>query len=72
MCAAMGLDHPSQLSPSIMVKRVNHSMVQSFAEIYQHYDDNSLLNGTAPERFQRLWDASTAEVFSPPVPQITR
>ena len=72
MVAAMGLDHPSQLGPSIMVKRVNHSMVQSFTEIYPHYELNSLLDGTAPERFQRLWELADVDVFSPPVPQIVR
>ncbi len=72
MVAAMGLDHPSQLSPTVVVKRVNHSMVQSFGEIYPHYEVNSLLDGTAPERFQELWDLAAVDVFSPPVPQIVR
>src|SRR6478735_329644 len=65
MVAAMGLDHPSQLGPSLMVKRVNHSIVQTFSEIYPHYELNSLLDGTAPERFQALWDVADADVFSP-------
>ncbi len=48
MVAAMGLDHPSQLNPSLMVKRVNQSIVQTFAEIYPHYELNCLIDGTGP------------------------
>ena len=40
MVAAMGLDHPSQLCPELMVKRVTESYVQTFAEIYPHYELN--------------------------------
>ena len=43
--------------------------MQTFAEIYPHYELNSLLDGTAPERFQALWDVADADVFSPPAPR---
>jgi glutamate synthase domain-containing protein 2 len=72
MVAAMGLDHTSQLSPTMVVKRVSHSQVQSFSEIYEHYDENSLLDGAAPERFQSWWDLASPDVFSPPIAPITR
>jgi glutamate synthase domain-containing protein 2 len=72
MIAAMGLDHTSQLSPSLVVKRVNHSLVQTFTEIYPHYEERSLLDGTAPERFQRAWDLASPDAFTPPIPQIAR
>jgi glutamate synthase domain-containing protein 2 len=72
MVAAMGLDHPSQLSPSLVVKRINHSRVETYSEIYPHYEPNSLIDGTAPERFMPLWDAASPDAFSPPIQQITR
>ena len=31
-----------------MVKRVTESYVQTFAEIYPHYELNAFLNGTGP------------------------
>jgi glutamate synthase domain-containing protein 2 len=68
MVAAMGLDHPSQLNSSHVVKRVTHSMVQTFTEIYDPWQPDELLVGTAPDRFQVLWDLATPEVFAPPVP----
>ena len=72
MVAAMGLDHPSQLCPELMVKRVTESYVQSFAEIYPHYPHNAFVDGKAPERFQQMWDAASPERFMPPIPQLIR
>ena len=72
MVAAMGLDHPSELNPSLVVKRVNHSIVRTFAEIYPHYDLNCLIEGTGPERFQHLWDIADVDSFSPPTTQLIR
>jgi glutamate synthase domain-containing protein 2 len=66
MIAAMGLDHPSQLSPDLMIKRVSHSRVQSFREIYDHFEPDCLINGSAEHRLQQLWDLASPEVFSPP------
>jgi glutamate synthase domain-containing protein 2 len=69
MVAAMGLDHPSQLSPDQVFKRIDQTHVQSFTEIYQAAGvPNALVEGTAPERFQALWDRATPEAFHPPVP----
>jgi glutamate synthase domain-containing protein 2 len=72
MVAAMGLDHTSQLCPELMVKRVTESYVQTFAEIYPHYERDAFLNGTAPERFQALWDLASPETFTPPIPVMVR
>ena len=57
----MGLDHPSQLCPELMVKRVTESYVQTFAEIYPHYELNALLDGTAPRALPALWDMATSD-----------
>jgi hypothetical protein len=39
--------------------------VQTFTEIYHRYAPNMLIDGTAPERYQQLWDRASAEVFTP-------
>jgi glutamate synthase domain-containing protein 2 len=67
MVAAMGLDHPSQLTPDHVVKRVSHMRVETFTEIYKPLAPNQLLQGAAPERLQRVWDLATPESFRPPV-----
>ena len=72
MVAAMGLDHPSQLSPDLVVKRVTHSYVQTFSEIYPHHDERSLIEGTAPARFQRMWDSASPDRFAPPIALMIR
>jgi len=61
--AAMGLDHPSELAPHHVVKRVNATQVMSLDEIYPVTTPGSLANGTGPERLQRYWRESTAETF---------
>jgi glutamate synthase domain-containing protein 2 len=72
MIAAMGLDHPSQLSPDLLIKRVSHSRVQTFREIYDHWEENALLEGAAEPRFQQLWEVASPEVFSPPARPVVR
>ena len=61
--AAMGLDHPSELAPHHVVRRVNATHVASLDEIYPFVTDGQLLDGTAPERMQRYWHESAAEAF---------
>jgi glutamate synthase domain-containing protein 2 len=71
MVAAMGLDHPSQLHPDLIVKRINHQRVETFTEIYQPFAPDVFLAGTAPERFQNMWDLASAETFRSPALPIT-
>ncbi|MEL7210462.1 MAG: glutamate synthase-related protein, partial [Actinomycetota bacterium] len=66
MVAAMGLDHCNGLRPHHVAKRVSASLVQSFSEIYERFEPDSLLNGSAPERAQAVWDRATPEHFLPP------
>jgi hypothetical protein len=68
MIAAMGLDHPSQLTPDHVVKRISHTVVQTYRETYSPWAPNQLLDGNAPERFQFLWDVASPDQFHPPVP----
>ncbi len=72
LVAAMGLDHPSQLSPDLVVKRVSHSRVQTFRETYDYWDEGCLLDESAPARFQRLWDLASLDVFAPRMPPVIR
>ena len=61
--AAMGLDHPGELAPHHVVKRVNATQVMSLDEIYPTTSPGSLIAGTGPERLQRYWRESSAETF---------
>jgi hypothetical protein len=56
MVAAMGLEHPSGLTPYHVAKRVSQREVMTFGEIYPIYEPGDLVSGEAPERFQMMWD----------------
>jgi len=61
--AAMGLEHPSQLAPHHVFKRINAMQVASLDEIYQFLKPGQFLDGTGPERLQRYWNESTSAQF---------
>lgn len=63
MVAATGVDHPSQLGPEMMFKRVSASDVKRFDGIYEMVEPGALLEGTAPARIQYAWDGASAERF---------
>ena len=59
----MGLDHPSELGPDRMFKRVAEGQVKRFDEIYPLIEPGQLLEGAAPPRFQHVWDVASPERF---------
>ena len=61
--AAMGLDHPSQLAPHHVFRRMSPTQVASLDEIYLFLRSGQLLDGTAPERMHRYWNESTSAQF---------
>ena len=61
--AAMGLEHPSQLAPHHVFKRINSMQVASLDEIYQFLQPGQFLDGTGPDRLQRYWNESTSAQF---------
>ncbi|MFN8017156.1 MAG: FMN-binding glutamate synthase family protein [Acidimicrobiales bacterium] len=63
--AAMGLDHPNQLEPDHVVRRVSQYEVRTFGEIHETLRPGSLVSGDALPRFQILWDRSTTDRFRP-------
>ncbi|WCO68142.1 FMN-binding glutamate synthase family protein [Iamia majanohamensis] len=67
MVAAMGLDHTAELRPDHVLQRVSTTEVRSFTEIHQPFTPGQLLDGTAPARFQDIWDRASADDFRPSV-----
>ena len=68
--AAMGLDHPSELESDFVVRRVSQYEVRTFGEIHPTVPTGSLLAGTAPERFQTVWDRVGTTAFRPAVGRV--
>ncbi|GHC05797.1 FMN-binding glutamate synthase family protein [Thermomonas carbonis] len=67
LCAA-GLDHPDQLGPEHILRRVSPTEVRSLAALYRFLRPGELLGGRIPEHavFQDFWQASRSDAFMPP------
>jgi glutamate synthase domain-containing protein 2 len=63
MIAAAGVDHPSEIGPDKVYRRVSHVDVLRLDEIHPPFESGALLDGSAPARFQRYWDEATAASF---------
>jgi glutamate synthase domain-containing protein 2 len=68
--AAMGLDHPGQLEPDHVVRRVSQYEVRTFGEIHPTLPSGALLAGAAPPRFQAIWDNVDTDSFRPALGRI--
>ncbi|HSD16768.1 MAG TPA: FMN-binding glutamate synthase family protein [Thermomonas sp.] len=67
LCAA-GLEHPDQLGPEHILRRVSPTEVRSLAALYRFLRPGELLGGRIPEHavFQDFWQASRGDAFMPP------
>ena len=67
LCAA-GLEHPDQLGPEHILRRVSPTEVRSLAALYSFLRPGELLGGRIPEHavFKDFWQASRSDAFMPP------
>lgn len=63
LVAAMGLDRPEQLDPSLLMRRINPTTVKSYAEIYHHLQPEELLSDDRPPTWDSLWQQASADKF---------
>jgi glutamate synthase domain-containing protein 2 len=63
--AAAGLEHPSQLSGHLIMRRAAPDRVVSFADLYPVLRPGELLSGTADPRFKLAWSLARADSFAP-------
>jgi glutamate synthase domain-containing protein 2 len=61
---AAGLNHPNEITPSHMMKRVSQLEVRSFAEVYIQLAPGELLRGTQHPAYQKMWDLADAHSFA--------
>jgi glutamate synthase domain-containing protein 2 len=67
MIAAAGLEHPGQLGPEHILRRVSSTKIKSLATLYPQVKPGELLNGTPGHAvFQRFWADARADSFAPP------
>ncbi len=67
LLAAAGLEHPSQLGPEHIIRRVSSTEVRSLAALHKFVPQGRLLEGV-PEHpvFQVFWDGARPDRFAPP------
>jgi glutamate synthase domain-containing protein 2 len=64
---AAGLEHPSELGPEHVIRRVSSNEVRSLASLYRFLEPGELLAGV-PEHavFQRFWSIARPDTFAAP------
>jgi glutamate synthase domain-containing protein 2 len=67
LLAASGLEHPNELGPEHIIRRVSSTEVRSLSALYHFVKPGELIGGT-PEHavFKVFWDASRTDSFAPP------
>ena len=69
LIAAAGLDHPSELRPHHLVRRVSPNQVKLASSLLPYLDAGELLDpsrvSTLPELYSTYWPIAQAESFSP-------
>jgi glutamate synthase domain-containing protein 2 len=67
LCAA-GLQHPDQLGPEHILRRVSPVEVRSLSALYRYLQPGELLGGRLPEHavFRGFWQQARSDAFMPP------
>jgi glutamate synthase domain-containing protein 2 len=64
MIAAAGLEHPSQISPHHLVRRVSLTEVRLFSQLHVYLEPGELLNDRCDHDFyDRIWRLARADSF---------
>jgi glutamate synthase domain-containing protein 2 len=71
LLAAAGLNHPDELGPEHIIRRVSSTEVRSLATLHRFMKPGELLGGELPEHpaWRVFWDEARADSFIPP-PQV--
>ncbi len=68
LLGAAGLDHPDELGPEHIIRRISSTEVRSLATLHQFVAPGALLDGDMPGHpvFKVFWNAARADSFGPP------
>jgi glutamate synthase domain-containing protein 2 len=62
MVASLGLSHPRELHPAMLMRRIDHVHTDSYAELYDWLRPDELLND-APAHWVSDWNAASPDTF---------
>jgi glutamate synthase domain-containing protein 2 len=63
MIGAMGVEHPAELKPWHIMRRVDPTVVKHYGELYEYFRGGELLDDDPPESYARALHAANAETF---------
>ncbi len=63
--AAAGLEHPSQLTPEYIARRVSPTDVRAYSKIYEFLTEGELLDNGGGDRWKEHWNMARADRFEP-------
>ena len=63
--AAAGLDHPAQLRPQHLVRRISQTRVQQYSDVHTFLEPDELLGGTLHRFYGNAWQLARADSFAP-------
>jgi hypothetical protein len=71
MLAAAGLEHPDQLTPQHMVRRISSTEIRPFAALHTFLEPGSLINARCDDPMYRdNWDRASADTFDLVAPKV--
>jgi glutamate synthase domain-containing protein 2 len=65
LLGATGQSSADEIGPNQVMQRVDETEVSSYADLYTWLDEEALLNGGAPERYQQAWSRVSPYSFTP-------
>uniref|UniRef100_UPI0028ADFCE5 FMN-binding glutamate synthase family protein n=2 Tax=Pseudomonas TaxID=286 RepID=UPI0028ADFCE5 len=66
MLAAAGLEHPSELKPKHLARRISTSEISLFSDLHQFLKPGELLSGSIESEFYaRMWRMARSDSFAP-------
>ncbi len=73
LLAAAGLEHPDQLGPEHVIRRVSSTEIRSLAALHAWLEPGELLGGRSRHAvFQRFWEEASSEAFKVPADLLER
>ncbi|MCA9275135.1 MAG: FMN-binding glutamate synthase family protein [Phycisphaerales bacterium] len=65
LLSAIGVDHPSRITPDLIFRRISEHRISTFEEAFEFLDPDVLVNnGPAPDLWRREWERANADSFA--------
>ena len=66
LLASLGLDHPDELHPGLLLRRIDETTVKSYAELHPSLSPGELVGGASTSPWSEQWATATPDRFGSP------